>query len=200
MTIVLLVEGDTEAALKQHLKAFLDRRAQAEGKPRVRLQTRDIVNIAQHKLRHRIELELARGSVTAVVGLIDVYPKFQDAAEAKAYLAEAAGNPPDYYAHAAQFDVEAWLLPYWDAICGRLGVQQSPPGGNPESVDQMNPPAYRLRELYRRAKPKPRKYVKTTEMYAILKNRDLTVAASQCPEFRALLNTLLTLSGLEPLT
>lgn len=196
MTIVLMVEGDTEAALKQHLKTFLDRRAQAADRPRVRLETRDIVSIAPHKLKHRVALELRKPSVTAVVGLIDVFPKFQNAAEARSYLAEAADHP-DFYAHAAQFDVEAWLLPFWVDICRRVGVQQAPPGSNPETVDRMNPPAYRLRELYRRAKPRSRKYIKTTEMFAILRGKDLTISANQCPEFKALLNTLLTLSGLE---
>ena len=66
-------------------------------------------------------------------------------------------------------------------------------------VDQMNPPAYRLQELYQRAKPRPRKYIKTTEMYAILEGKDLAVAAAQCPEFKAFLNTLLTLCDLETL-
>ncbi|MBN1815559.1 MAG: DUF4276 family protein [Anaerolineae bacterium] len=198
MTIVLMVEGDTEAALRQHLKAFLDRRAEAAGKPCVRLETRDLVNLAPHRLGHRVGLELHRPDVTAVVGLIDVYPKFKDAAEAKAYLADAAGQP-GFYAHAAQYDVEAWLLPYWDDICRRLGVNQGPPGGNPELVNALNPPAYRLQELYRRARPRPRKYVKTIEMYAILQGKDLTVAAEQCAEFKAFLNTLLTLGGLEPL-
>lgn len=199
MTIVLLVEGDTEAALARHLKAFLDQRAQATGQPRVRLQTRGEVNLAPHKFKHRVRLELKAPSVTAVVGLIDVFPNFQDAAQAKAHLAESAGHHPNFYAHAAQFDVEAWLLPYWDNICQRLGVRQAPPGGDPEAVNHVSPPAYRLRDLYRRAKPRPRKYVKTTEMFDILQGKDLTVAANKCPEFKALLNTLLTLSDLEPL-
>jgi hypothetical protein len=200
MTIVLMVEGATEAALKQHVKAFLDRRAQASGRPRVRLETRDIVNVGSRGFRRRVELELHNPSVEAVVGLIDVYPDFQDAAEAKAYLLDAAANHPRFYAHAAQYDVEAWLLPYWEDICRRVGVRQASPGSNPEMVDRSNPPAYRLRELYRRARPRPRKYVKTTEMYAILQGKDLTIAAGQCAEFKAFLNTLLTLSGLVPLS
>jgi hypothetical protein len=199
MTIVLMVEGDTETALKQHLKTFLDRRAETVGKPRVRLETRDIVNIASHRFRHRVALELRNPSVTAVVGLIDVFPRFQNAVEAKDYLADAAGDHPSFYAHAAQYDVEAWLLPYWEDICQRLGVRQSPPGCDPELVDRLRPPSYRLKELYGRARPKPRKYVKTTEMYAILKDKDLTVAADQCPEFKAFLNTLLTWTDLNPL-
>jgi hypothetical protein len=36
-------------------------------------------------------------------------------------------------------------------------------------------------------------------MAAILRDKDLTVAAEQCSELKALLNTLLDLAGLEPL-
>jgi hypothetical protein len=36
-------------------------------------------------------------------------------------------------------------------------------------------------------------------MAAILRGKDLTVAAEQCPEFKSFLNTLLKLAGLKPL-
>jgi hypothetical protein len=165
MTIVLLVEGDTEAALKRHLKTFLDRRAEQAGQGKVRLQTRDIVNVKPHKFERRVAMELSKSSVTAVVGLIDVFPKFKHADEAKAHLLDAAGNHPGFHAHAAQYDVEAWLLAYWHEICKGLGLRRQPPGGNPEQVDDIKPPAYRLKELYRQAKPRPRKYAKITEMF-----------------------------------
>lgn len=199
MTIVLLVEGDTETALKASLKRFLDERAQAENKPAVRLKTKDIMSLNSQRLGRRVKLELSDPTVMAVVGLIDVYPNFSDAADAKRFLRQAVGDAPRFYAHAAQFEVEAWLLPYWDAICQRVGVRQSPPASLPEQVNLQNPPSRRLGELYQRAKPRPRKYVKTIEMAAILHNKDLTVAAAQCPEFKAFLNTLLTLGGLSPL-
>jgi hypothetical protein len=135
----------------------------------------------------------------AVVALIDVFPNHADAGTAKAALVEKAGNAANFYAHAAQYDVEAWLLPFWGDICRRVGVTQQAPGNHPEQVDQNTPPSYHLKELYRLAKPKPRKYVKTTEMYAILRNKDLLTIASQCTEFKAFVNTLLTLSELTPL-
>jgi hypothetical protein len=198
MTIVLLVEGSTEIALKQHIKAFLDRRALAAGRPKVRLSTRSGIPVKQNKLRRWVELELSKRDVTAVVGLIDVYPGFEDAAAAKTFLQEAAGDNPNFHAHAAQYDVEAWLLPYWEDICRRVGVHQSSPGGTPELVNQNRPPSYRLRELFQRARPK-RKYVKTTEMYKILRDKDLTIAADRCPEFKSFLNTLLWLADLNVL-
>ncbi len=199
MTIVLLVEGDTESALKDHLKMFLDQRADAEGKPRIRLKTRSGVMHTTGRFRRRVQRELAQPDVTAVVALIDVFPAYADAAAAKADLLDKAGDAPGFYAHAAQFDVEAWLLPFWSDICRRVGVTQQPPAGNPEMVNENTPPSYRLKELYRLARPKPRKYVKTTEMYAILLNKDLTVIADRCPEFKSFVNTLLGLGKLTPL-
>lgn len=198
MRIVLIVEGDTEIALKQHLKRFLDDRAREQNKPRVRLQTRSEMTLNEDRLRDRIRRELQGKDVAGVVGLIDVFPKFESAAAARAYLERAAGNLSGFYAHAAQFDVEAWLLPYWEDICRRIGVTRQAPGSNPEHVDHGNPPAYRLRALYQLARPK-RKYVKATEMYAILRGKDLRDAAVHCAELKALLNTLLALSHLTPL-
>jgi hypothetical protein len=198
VTIVLLVEGTTETALKEKLKTFLDERAIAEGSPKVALRTRDIMTLNPSRLRGRIRLELSHPQVTAVVGLIDVYPNFASAAKAKAFLHQAAGDEPRFYAHAAQYDVEAWLLPYWDNICRRIGVRRSTPGPHPEQVDCRRPPSKRLNELYRLARP-PRKYVKTKEMASILRNKDLTIAANACPELKSLLNTLLDLSDLRPL-
>jgi hypothetical protein len=196
--VILLVEGKTETALKDKLKEFLDDRARRENKPRVRFQTKDIMSLSRERLGRRVELEVNRPGVTAVVGLIDVYPNFRDAEQAKRFLREAVGNEPRFYAHAAQFDVEAWLLPYWDAICKRIGVQQARPGANPEQVNLENPPSKRLEQFYRRAKP-PRRYIKQVEMTAILRDKDLTVAAAQCSEFKAFLNTLLMLNGLNQL-
>jgi hypothetical protein len=195
MKIVLLVEGDTEKALKEHLKRFLDERAEAAGKPKIALRTGQIT-LNRGDLRGRIRLELRDPQVSAVVGLVDVYPTFASAEQAKQFLREAAAHDPRFYAHAALHDVEAWLLPFWANICARLGVKRAAPGARPETVDLNHPPSRRLQELYSLAKP-PQKYIKPIEMNALLRGKDLTVVAGQCPEFKALLNTLLTLSGLE---
>lgn len=198
MTIVLLVEGKTEAALKRHLKRFLDGRAEAEERPKVALRTKDVMTLNESRLRRRIRLELSDAQVSAVIGVIDVYPNFTSATEAKDFLRRAGDGNPDFFAHAAQYEVEAWLLPYWEAICKRVGVHHAAPGAQPEQVDLIHPPSHRLEALYRLARPR-RKYIKTIEMAAILQGEDLTIAANLCPEFKCLLNTLLHLGGLKPL-
>ncbi len=199
MTIVLLAEGATETALKQKLKAFLDKRAKSEDRPKVALRAKDIMTLNPDRLSRRIQLELRDPRVEAVVGLVDVYPHFTSAIKAKDFLRQAANGEPRFHAHAAQYDVEAWLLPYWNAICRRIRVKQTAPGPHPEQVDRDHPPSKRLAKLYRRAKP-ARKYVKPKEMAAILRDKDLAIAANACPEFKKLLNTLLGLAGLIPLS
>lgn len=199
MTIFLLVEGETERALTRKIKEFLDKRAEAHGQPKSALKSRKIKSIKPVPLGKQIELQLRTSGVTAVVALLDVYPDFKHANEAKRFLLNAARSADSFYAHAAQYDVEAWLLPFWDDICKRIGVKQKSPGHNPEQVNRTKPPSYHLKELYKRAKP-PRKYSKTLEMPAILKNKDLAKSADACPELKKLLNTLLKLSNLPLLT
>ncbi len=199
--IVLLVEGHTEKALTNKIKEFLDERAQTYRRPKVALRPKPLMSLREDELVRRIRLELQNPQVTGIVGLIDVFPAFKNAEEAKGFLRRAAnqaGVAQRFYTHAAQYDVEAWLLPYWDDICQRVGVQQGRPRNDPELVDDTKPPSRRLMELYMRTKP-PRKYRKTIEMPAILKDKDLTVSANACPEFKSLLNTLLMLSDLPPL-
>ena len=196
MKIVVMAEGDTEQALGRHLKQFLDQRAAIEGQPRLRLVTKPTITTKTSTLQRLLRHEFQSGA-DRVVGLIDVYPDFRNATEAKAALTTAA-NDSRFIAHAAQFDVEAWLLPYWDDICHRIRVSQKRPAAHPESVNSQNPPAYRLKALYRKAEPS-RKYDKVIEMYQIMQGKDLTVSANDCPEFKAFLNTLLILGNLTPL-
>ncbi len=196
LTIVILVEGSTEKTLTDKLKEYLDRQAELAGSPRIAVRARKIKSTEPQALGQQIRLQLQTQNTTDVVGLIDVFPHFTDAQAAKTFLrqaAERAGVMQHFYPHAAQYDVEAWLLPYWDDICRRIGVREGPPGGNPEMVDNVRPPSYRLKELYQRA---GRRYIKTIEMPAILKGKDLGIAANACVELKSLLNTLFRLSNL----
>lgn len=198
MRIVLLVEGKTEKALREALKNFLDAQATQENKPKVRLETKilDSKLLNPRVVRDQVLLSFRGADVVCVVGLLDVYPRFHSADEAKQFLRDAAGTEKKFHAHAAQFEVEAWLLPFWKGICQKLKVQRQPPGANPEQVDLQTPPSRRLSDLYRLAN---RSYDKPRDAKAILQGKDLTVVAKQCPEFKALLNTLLACAGLSAL-
>src|SRR3990172_2178105 len=92
--IVLLVEGSTEKALTDKIKEFLDQRAQAYGQPRIALRPKPLISSREDELAKRIRLESRDRRVTAVVGLIDVFPNFKHADQAKDFLrrvAEQAG-------------------------------------------------------------------------------------------------------------
>jgi len=196
VTIVLIVEGETEAAVRPVLKAFLDERCEAEGKPKVRLDPKRLRAMRNEtKLRAVARDALKDSDVCCLVGLVDVYPDFADASDAKRHLRSGLPEDPRCHAHAAQYEFEAWLLPFWDDICRNLRLQAQRPGGDPEEVDLTKPPSHRLKELYRKA---GFDYHKPRDALAILSRNKLGVAAHQCPELKALLETLLKCAGLPP--
>ena len=119
MRIALLVEGDTEHALKEHIKRFLDERSTAAGHDKVGLRTRKLL-VDKKEIAKQLRLELTAKDTVAVVALVDVYPYFESSEAAKAFLSEAAGNDSRFYAHVARHDAEAWLLPFWDEFAAAL--------------------------------------------------------------------------------
>jgi hypothetical protein len=205
LRIVLLVEGLTETAIVPVLREFLDAQCEASNKPRVGLDAKPLNSqlLRADVLRDHVTRALQAKDILGVVALIDVVVSgrpqhFKTAAEAIAFLkANGAPSDPRYRAHAAQHDFEAWLLPYWDSICTRLKVRKKLPGANPEAVNHHHPPSTHLADLYKLAK---RTYDKPRDGLAILRSKDLTVAAAQCPQFRLFLNSLLELAGCPPLS
>ncbi len=41
---------------------------------------------------------------------------FQNAEDAKSKMREWVGRNPKFFPHAAQYEFEAWLLPFWSTI------------------------------------------------------------------------------------
>jgi hypothetical protein len=193
--IILLGEGETEKKLGQVLKNFIDQQISVGNF--VGLQSRPIARTLD-RLKFQIKTELKNPEVIGVIALLDVYPDFTSAKEVKTYL-QKASNDPRYFPHAAPYEVEAWLLPYWDKICTRLKQPKLQSLGRyPEKVNGENPPSHRLDALYQ--KHLRQRYNKPVELQAILSGVDLSKAASQCPELKALLNTLCKLAGVPPLS
>jgi hypothetical protein len=136
-----------------------------------------------------------------VIALTDVYTgtnDFADAADARQKMRTWVGHNDKFHPHAAQHDFEAWLLPYWSEIQALAGHNKSAPPGPPESVNHSRPPSFHIQEIFRLGTCK-RSYSKARDAARILHERDLTVAAAKCPELKAFLNTILTLSGAQPL-
>ena len=91
-------------------------------------------------------------------------------------------------------DFEAWLLPYWNKIKKLTGSNHKSPGSSPEKVNHVDPPAYRLAEVFRTGS-KTQSYVKTRDAGRILKGEDLSIAINACPELKAFVDTIIRLSG-----
>jgi len=155
----------------------------------------------EQKLKRTIEDLLRNGNnpADAVMALTDVYTgtnDFANADEAKRKMREWVGKNDNFHPHAAQHDFEAWLLPYWDCVQRVAGKKRKAPTGFPENVNHGRPPSYHIRELFETGL---RSYSKVRDAGRILEGKDLTIAANACPELKAFLNTILTLSGGTPL-
>lgn len=201
MKIAILVEGKTEAAFQPHLRAFLAGRL-ADKMPRLILRKYDGRIPKDRKLRATVE-NLIGGPdhADAVIALTDVYTgtnDFADAADAKAKMREWVGQNVRFHPHVAQHDFEAWLLPYWSEIQKLAKANRNAPRGLPESVNHNRPPSYHIKEIYEVGKSRD-SYIKARDANRILRNQDLAVAAAACPELKAFLNTILTLSGGQPI-
>ena len=202
MKVTVLVEGKTEQAFKPHLLEFLKRRL-AGRMPNVDFFPCHGRIYKEDKLRRTVEGLLRNGKVPsdAVIALTDVYTgtnDFVDAADAKRKMRVWVGNNERFHPHAAQYDFEAWLLPFWTDIQELAGHNRSAPPGPPEAVNHSRPPSHHIREIFK-VGIRREAYSKSRDANRILRGKDLTVPASQCPELKAFLNTILTLSGAEPL-
>ena len=203
MRIAVIVEGKTEKTFMPHLRAYLatqhDCRPLLDCAPQHgRIPTGD-------KLRRVVQHLLHSGPRQAdhVIALTDVYtgtqpPEFTDAADAKEKMRRWVGNEPRFHPHAAQFDFEAWLIPYWRDIQQLAGHNRGAPDGNPEQINHDKPPAHRIAEVF--ASGRCRKhYNKPRDAGRILRDNDLGLAVSRCGELKLLINTILTLSDKPPI-
>jgi len=197
MKIALLVEGATERVFLPSLRAFLSRHL-AGKMPSLSIRPYDGRIPKGEKLRRVVEeLLTKRPPADAVIALTDVYTgsaDFTNAADAKAKMRAWVGDNDRFFPHAAQHDFEAWLLPYWSTIQKLAKHNMGAPSGPPERVNHDRPPAHRINDIFQRGKCRD-SYVKPRDALRILKDNDLAVAVEACPELKALVNTILQLSG-----
>lgn len=202
MKISVLVEGKTEKVFLPFLREFLEKKLDGR-MPKIDPFPYDGRIPKGNELRRRVEALLSYGKSPsdAVVALTDVYTgsnDFTDGADAKQKMQSWVGNNPRFYPHVAQYDFEAWLLPFWSDIQKLAGHNKGAPAGTPESVNHNRPPSYHIREIFRIGKCRD-DYSKPRDASRILRGQDLTVSANKCPELKAFLNTILVLSGVSPL-
>ena len=199
MKIAVIVEGKTERAFLPCLREFLKNRL-AGDMPNLDVFPYDGRIPKEEKLR-RVVQNLLEGRQPAdhVIALTDVYtgtnpPDFIDAQDAKNKMRLWVGEEPRFHPHAAQYDFEAWLLPYWPTIQRLAKHNKGAPGGKPEAVNHNNPPAYRIKAIFEIGKCRD-SYVKPRDAARILRENDLATAIGQCPELKAFINTILALCG-----
>lgn len=198
MKISVIVEGKTEKAFMPHLRRYLESRLPGRT-PNLdpfpyngRIPTGDKLQRIVAKL-----LNDPCNPADHVIALTDVYTgthTFQDATDAKSKMRQWVGGEPRFHPHAAQYDFEAWLLPYWPDIQRLARHNKAAPGGDPETVNHNNPPADRIKEIFRIGGCRY-DYVKPRDASRILRDNDLSVAVSQCSQLKAFVNTLLTICG-----
>lgn len=199
MKISIIVEGKTEKAFISHLRQYLKTRFPG-AMPKLDPLPYDGRIPREDKLR-RVVANLLQGRNAAdhVIALTDVYtgtipPDFVDAQDAKQKMRHWVGNNDRFHPHAAQYDFEAWLLPYWTTIQKLARHDRNAPAGNPESVNHDRPPAYRIKEIFETGQCRD-SYVKPRDASRILRDNDLSVAVNQCEELKDLVNTILSVSG-----
>lgn len=199
MKIALIVEGKTEKAFVPYLRAFLQNHLKGN-MPKLDVNPYDGRIPTGAKLDRIVQnLLKGRNAADCVIALTDVYtgsqpPEFNDAQDAKAQMRQWVHNNPKFHAHAAQYDFEAWLLPYWSTIQRLADHNRGAPPGNPESVNHNNPPAHRIKAVFEAGRCRD-SYVKPRDAGRILRENDLSVAISQCTELKALVNTILSVCG-----
>jgi hypothetical protein len=191
--IAIIVERATEKAFEQPLRDYLSKHLSGQ-MPRLKFISEDGRIPTGEKLQRDVP-RLLEQHFDTVIALTDVYtgttpPQFINAADAKQKMLEWVGEEPRFHPHAAQFEFEAWLLPYWSTIQQLAGSDRGSPSPHPESVNHDRPPTTHLRELFRTG-TKRRAYSKTRDGAAILRGQDLDVSAARCPELQAFLDTIL---------
>lgn len=199
MKISVIAEGKTEKAFISHLRTFLEPHLTGR-MPTLSPNIYDGRIPTGDKLKKRVD-HLLNGSNPSdhVIALTDVYTganqnDFSDASDAKQKMRTWVGQEPRFHPHAAQYDFEAWLLPYWPRIQELARHDRSAPRGNPEKVNKNRPPSKLIIEVFRLGQGRD-DYVKSRDINRILENQDLQVSVEQCSELKALVNTILSICG-----
>ncbi|RJQ50958.1 MAG: DUF4276 family protein [Desulfobacteraceae bacterium] len=197
MKISIIVEGKTEKAFVPYLREFL-KPLLPESMPKLDILPYDGRIPKGDKLRRVVEnLLQGRNPADHVIALTDVYtgtnpPDFTNAQDAKYKMVQWVGGLQRFHPHVAQYDFEAWLLPYWPTIQRLARHNRAAPRGNPEKVNHNNPPSYRIREIFEIGKCRD-SYVKPRDAGRILHENDLSTAINQCSELKAFINTILSI-------
>lgn len=203
MRIAMMVEGKSERALIPKLREFISRHLHKMPNCKGQMPKLDPVPFNGRipkggELRKQVDALLSgKSPADHVIALTDVYTGTKDFAtadDAKKKMRDWVGKNDRFHPHAALHDFEAWLIPFWDTIVQQAKGNKQKPTTPPESINHQKPPSKVINEVFLTGERKTR-YIKTVDGPKILKKHGLEEAASECPELKALLNTILKLGG-----
>jgi hypothetical protein len=200
MKISFIVEGESERIFLRAVHEFLRARCQAGKSPRIIARPLNSNVPPRGKLIKIVRDELQDG-VDAVIILTDVKGpgNYFDAGDAISKIEASLDGLEQLnvcvFVHAAQHELEAWLIPFWPRIQSLLNSDIRKPATPPELLNHDKPPSRRLNEVFLRAKRI--RYSKLIHLESILKGQDLATSANECPGLKALLNRVLAISGAE---
>lgn len=194
--IGLLVEGKTEKVFLEPLRNHLRKELQGSMPKLTTLNKNGLVprgdalaNIVQQLL----------SECDYVIVLTDVYTgqrSFKDADDAKKQLTQESGNHQRCFVHAAQYEFEAWLLPYWSRVQQIARTKKAVPGKHPEKVNHDRPPSVHLSEAFKSSPTGC--FVKVRDAARIIRDQDLQIAIDACPELKAFVDRIKELAVTPP--
>lgn len=200
MKIAVIVEGATEKEFLIILQEYLESHL-AGRMPKLDPVTCHGPIPKGDGLRKLVQNLLSgKNACDHAIALTDVYtgaepPDFLDANDARAKMRQWVGNEPRFHPHAAQYESEAWLLPFWRRIKELARTSKDQPAGNPELVNYNNPPSQHIREAFRTS---GLGYVKARDVRRIIQHgSNLSTAIEKCSELKAFVNTILSICGAE---
>jgi hypothetical protein len=200
MKISFIVEGESERIFLKTMQTFLRARCQPGKTPKLIARPLNSNVPPRGKLIKIVRDELKDG-VDAIIILTDVKGPihYEDADDARVKIEASLEGLPQLnskvFVHAAQHELEAWIIPFWPRIQSLFKTNAKRPQVRPEQINHNKPPSKLLAEVSRIAGKS--RYSKTLHLESILKDQDLEVAASECPGLKALLNRILDLSGVQ---
>jgi hypothetical protein len=197
--ISIIIEGKTEKAFMRYLKKYLQERLSGR-MPKLDPFPCDGRIPIHEELKQTVHRLLSgKNAADHVIALTDVYTgthDFHNAADAKVKMADWIGDEPRFHPHAAQYEFEAWLLPYWTTIRKLAKHNRAAPAGNPENVNHNKPPSRHIQEIFEIGHCRD-SYVKPRDAGRILQENDLSTAIEDCSELKAFVNTIFSVCGEE---
>jgi len=195
--VKLLCEGQTEEGLRALLS-----KAVAIRKCGIHIRAYEGIAQLLRKLDSRVKEELRSGA-EVVFCLVD-YHHFPLPGEQKLLPLEqrVAAIRDDVIeqihesrrgalrCHIVLHEVEAWIIADEQAVAQRLKIKNLAAWPQPETINDINPPAKVLEQLFRTRGPLKKRYIKAKDGVDLLGKVDWQTVYDKCPTFRKLVDDL----------